>query len=227
VSDTLLGLAASDVGRSILEVRPRSAADIAPIVAEVLDTRSGVERQVEDREGRVHLVRARPFRITGNEVDGAVICWLESEAPRRAARELAGGRDRLSAVFEVLRHPFLLLDGELRIRAVTRRYCEQFMVPLGDIEGRSLSAIDAGWNTPQLEQQLRDVLHRRAALVDFRLEAVLAHAGRRTLSFSAFRLQADEGELPALLLVVEDRTASEIDPAAPPGLRPARRAGPG
>ncbi|WP_437745184.1 CheR family methyltransferase [Sorangium sp. So ce1504] len=226
-ADKLLGLAASDVGRSILEVKSRSVADIAPVVAEVLGTMSTVERHVEDRDGRCYLMRARPSRTTDDEVDGAVICWLESEAPRRAARELAGARDGLSAVFEVLRHPFLLLDGELRIRAVTRRYCEQFMVPLGDIEGRSLSAIDAGWNTPQLEQQLRDVLHRRAALVDFRLEAVLAHAGRRTLSFSAFRLQADEGELPALLLVVEDRTAPEIDPAGPPGLRPARRAGPG
>ncbi|WP_437319234.1 CheR family methyltransferase [Sorangium sp. So ce385] len=191
VADKLLGLAASDVGRSILEVRPRSAADIAPIVAEVLDTRSGVERRVEDRDGR----------------------------------ELAGARDRISAVFEVLRHPFLLLDGELRIRAATRRYCELFMVSLGDIEGRPLSAIDAGWNTPQLEQRLRDVLRRSAALVDFRVEAVLAHAGRRTLSFSAFRLQADEGELPALLLVVEDRTGPEKDEPPQAGLRPARRAG--
>ncbi|WP_438000249.1 CheR family methyltransferase [Sorangium sp. So ce185] len=225
VADKLLGLAASDVGRSILEVRPRSAADIAPIVAEVLDTRSGVERQVEDREGRVHLVRARPFRITGNEVDGAVIWWLESEPTRRAGRELAGARDRISAVFEVLRHPFLLLDGELRIRAATRRYCELFMVSLGDIEGRPLSAIDAVWNTPQLEQRLRDVLRRSAALVDFRVEAALAHAGRRTLSLSAFRLQADEGELPALLLVVEDRTGPEEDEPPQAGLRPARRAG--
>ncbi|WP_437280745.1 CheR family methyltransferase [Sorangium sp. So ce375] len=223
-ADKLLGLAASDVGRSILEVKSRSVADIAPVVAEVLGTMSTVERHVEDREGRRYLMRARPSRTTDNEVDGAVICWLESDAPRRPTRELAGARDDLSAVFEVLRHPFLLLDGELRIRAVTRRYCEQFRVPLGDIEGRSLSAIDAGWNTPQLEQQLRDVLHRHAALVDFRLEAVLAHAGRRTLSFSAFRLQADEGELPALLLVVEDRTAAEVDQGAPPGARPARRA---
>ncbi|XXX79729.1 CheR family methyltransferase [Sorangium sp. So ce134] len=226
-ADRLLGLAASDVGRSILEVRPRSAADIAPIVAEVLETRSTVERQVEDRDGRVYLMRARPFRTAGSEVDGAVICWLEGDAPRRAVRELAGARDRISAIFEVLRHPFLLLDGELRIRAATRRYCELFMVPLGDIEGRPLSAIDAGWNTPQLEQRLRDVLRRSSALVDFRLEAVLAHAGRRTLSFSAFRLQADEGELPALLLVVEDRTGLEKDETPPPGLRPARRAGPG
>ncbi|WP_437969653.1 CheR family methyltransferase [Sorangium sp. So ce260] len=225
-ADKLLGLAASDVGRSILEVKPRSAADIAPVVAEVLDTRSTVERQVEDREGRLYLMRARPFRTTGNEVDGAVICWLEGDAARRAGRELAGARDRISAVFAVLRHPFLLLDGELRIRAATRRYCELFMVPLGDIEGRPLSAIDAGWNTPQLEQRLRDVLRRSAALVDFRLETVLAHAGRRTLSFSAFRLEADEGELPALLLAVEDRTGPEKDETPPPGLRPARRADP-
>ncbi|WP_437591906.1 CheR family methyltransferase [Sorangium sp. So ce1000] len=208
-ADRLLDLAAGDVGRSILEVKSRSVADVAPVVAEVLGTMSTVERHVEDREGRRYLMRARPSRTTEDGGDGAVICWLESDAPRRAAREPAGARDGLTAVFEVLHHPFLLLDGELRIRAVTRRYCEQFMVPLGDIEGRSLSAIDAGWNTPQLEQQLRDVLHRRAALVDFRLEAVLAHAGRRTLSFSAFRLQADQGELPALLLVVEDRTAPE------------------
>ncbi len=67
------------------------------------------------------------------------------------------------------------------------------------------------------------MLHRRAALVDFRLEAVLAHAGRRTLSFSAFRLQADEGELPALLLVVEDRTAPRSTRPLHPGASSAPR----
>ncbi|WP_437959048.1 CheR family methyltransferase [Sorangium sp. So ce119] len=224
-ADRLLGLAANDVGRSILDVKPRGWADVAPVVAEALDTRSTVERQVEDRDGRTYVMRVRPSRTAGDEVDGAVICWLEGDALRRAAREIAGARDRISAVFEVLRHPFLLLDGELRIRTATRRYCELFMISLGDIEGRPLSAIDAGWNTPQLEQRLRDVLHRSASLVDFRFEAVLARVGRKTLSISAFRLQADEGELPALLLVVEDRTGVEKDDAAPPGLRPARRAG--
>ncbi|XXT22234.1 CheR family methyltransferase [Sorangium sp. So ce429] len=225
-ADRLLGLAAGDVGRSILDVKPRSWADIAPVVAEVLDTRSTVERQVEERDGRSYVMRARPSRTSEAEVDGAVICWLESDLPRRAGRELAGTRERISAVFEVLRHPFLLLDGELRIRAATRRYCELFMVALGDIEGRPLSAIDAGWNTPELEQRLRDVLQRSASLVDLRVDAVLARAGRKTLSLSAFRLQADEGELPALLLVVEDRTGGEKDDGAPPGLRSARRAGP-
>ncbi|XYI00552.1 CheR family methyltransferase [Sorangium sp. So ce1128] len=225
-ADRLLGLAAGDVGRSILDVKPRSWADIVPVVAEVLDTRSTVERQVEERDGRSYVIRVRPSRTTADEVDGAVICWLESEAPRRAGRELAGARERISAVFEVLRHPFLLLDGELRIRAATRRYCELFTVALGDIEGRPLSAIDAGWNTPELEQRLRDVLRRSASLVDLRVDAVLARAGRKTLSLSAFRLQADEGELPALLLVVEDRTGGEKDESAPPGLRSARRVGP-
>ncbi|HTN83915.1 MAG TPA: CheR family methyltransferase, partial [Sorangium sp.] len=226
-ADRLLGLAAGDVGRSILDVKPRSWADIAPVVAEVLDTRSTVERQVEERDGRSYVMRVRPSRTAEAEVDGAVIYWLESDAPRRAGRELAGTRERISAVFEVLRHPFLLLDGELRIRAATRRYCELFMVALGDIEGRPLSAIDAGWNTPELEQRLRDVLRRSASLVDLRVDAVLARAGRKTLSLSAFRLQADEGELPALLLVVEDRTGGEKDAGGPPGLRSARRAGPG
>lgn len=224
-AERLLGVAAGDVGRSILDVKPRGWAEIAPLVAEALERRSTVERQVDDRDGRSYVMRVRPSRTAGNEVDGAVICWLEGDAPRRAARELAVARDRISAVFEVLRHPFLLLDGELRIRAATRRYCELFMISLGDIEGRPLSAIDAGWNTPQLEQRLRGVLHRSASLVDFRFDAVLARAGRKTLSLSAFRLQADEGELPALLLVVEDRTGAEKDEGAPPGLRPARRAG--
>ncbi|WP_437735965.1 CheR family methyltransferase [Sorangium sp. So ce1335] len=224
-ADRLLGVAAGDVGRSILDVKPRGWAEVAPLVAEALETRSTVERQVEDRDGRSYVIRVRPSRSARSEVGGAVICWLEGDAPRRAGRDLAGPRDRISAVFEVLRHPFLLLDGELRIRAATRRYCELFMVSLGDIEGRPLSAIDAGWYTPQLDQRLRDVLHRSAALVDLRFEAVHARAGRRTLSISAFRLQADEGELPALLLVVEDRTGAEKDEGAASGLRPARRAG--
>ncbi|AUX40836.1 chemotaxis protein CheR [Sorangium cellulosum] len=146
-------------------------------------------------------------------------------APARAGRELAVATDTMPAVFEVLCHPILLLDGELRVRAVTRRYCELFMISLRDIEGRPLSTIEASWNTPPLEQRLRDVLHRSAALVDFRFEALIAHAGRKTLSLSAFRLETGPGELPALLLVFDDRTGADKDESAPPGLQRAHRTG--
>lgn len=207
-AERLLGLAAGDVGRSLLEVKLRSGVDIAPWVAEAIRTLRAAERRVQDREGRSYLLRVRPSQTDGGAIDGAVLCWLESD-DKATAHELANARDRMSTTFEVLRHPVLLLDGDLRVRAATRRACELFKVAPVDLEGRSLSAVDAGFCVPLLEQRLRDVMHRGTPLVDFRLEAGLGRAGRKTLSLSAFRLQADEGDVSPVLIILDDMTGRE------------------
>ncbi|AUX21118.1 chemotaxis protein CheR [Sorangium cellulosum] len=86
-ADRLLGLSASDVGRSILEVKPRSGVDLAPVVAEVIGTMSTTERQVEERGGRLHVMRVRPSRITGNDAGDLPALLLVIEDRTGAERD--------------------------------------------------------------------------------------------------------------------------------------------
>jgi hypothetical protein len=68
-------------------VKPRSGVDLAPVVAEVIGTMSTTERQVEERGGRLHVMRVRPSRITGNDAGDLPALLLVIEDRTGAERD--------------------------------------------------------------------------------------------------------------------------------------------
>ena len=53
------------------------------LIAEVIDTVSIRERDVQDREGRWYSMRIRPYRTSDNKIDGAVILLVDIDRIRR------------------------------------------------------------------------------------------------------------------------------------------------
>src|SRR2546427_5788620 len=61
--------------------------DLEALIAEVVDNVQVREREVQDREGRHHLLRIHPFRTADNRIDGAVVVLLDiEEVTLQAAR---------------------------------------------------------------------------------------------------------------------------------------------
>ena len=80
----VLNLIPGDVGRPIGDLNPRiDAPDLEQLIAEVIDTVSIRERDVQDREGRWYSMRIRPYRTTDNKIDGAVILLVDIDRIRR------------------------------------------------------------------------------------------------------------------------------------------------
>jgi two-component system CheB/CheR fusion protein len=50
----------------------------------VIDTLKMVEREVKDMEGRDYSLRIRPYRISDNRIDGAVITLIDIDGSRQA-----------------------------------------------------------------------------------------------------------------------------------------------
>ncbi|HEV2326006.1 MAG TPA: CheR family methyltransferase [Terracidiphilus sp.] len=70
----LLNVRATDIGRAISEIRLQlSIENIEPILIEVLETLGTRELEVQDREGRWHLLRVRPYRTAENKIEGLVV----------------------------------------------------------------------------------------------------------------------------------------------------------
>jgi two-component system, chemotaxis family, CheB/CheR fusion protein len=71
----------SDVGRPISDLKPNiDIPDLEDLLREVIETLAMRERRVSDKQGRQHLLRARPYRTTDNKIDGAVITLVDIDA---------------------------------------------------------------------------------------------------------------------------------------------------
>jgi two-component system CheB/CheR fusion protein len=64
------------------------------------------------------------------------------------------------------------------------------------------------WNVPRLRELLLNVLPRDHHVRDFRMETEIPHVGKRTLLINARRLPAVEGDVPLILLSIEEGAAA-------------------
>jgi two-component system CheB/CheR fusion protein len=79
-----LNLAASDVGRSISDVKLTLDLDRPDaVIAEVIDTLEVRELHVRDRNERSYLMRIRPYRTSDNKIDGAVLVLIDIDPLRK------------------------------------------------------------------------------------------------------------------------------------------------
>jgi len=90
-AEKLFNLIPGDIGRPVGDVKLNLMDDgIAAMVAEVVETMATREREVQDRDGRWHLLRVRPYRTLENVIEGAVIVAVDIDAVKtgeQAVRE--------------------------------------------------------------------------------------------------------------------------------------------
>ena len=112
--ERLLNIRAADIGRSISEIRLQlNIENIQPILKEVLDTLETREVEVQDREGRWHLMRVRPYRTSDNKIEGLVLVLLDIDQLRRSEQELRTARDFANSVIQGVTMPLVVLEDRL------------------------------------------------------------------------------------------------------------------
>ena len=60
--------------------------NLGEIVADVIDKLEVRELPVEDRSGRKHSLRIRPYKTTDNKIEGAVLVLLDLEEFAKVAQ---------------------------------------------------------------------------------------------------------------------------------------------
>ena len=89
-AEQLFNLIASDVGRSIGQIKPNFICDdLESLIVETVDTISPREREVQDKSDRWLSLRIRPYKGVDNRLDGAVISVIDIDATKR--HQSAGG----------------------------------------------------------------------------------------------------------------------------------------
>lgn len=87
-AERVLNVIQGDLGRSIGDIKPRiNVPDLERLIAEVIDSSSIHEREVQDHEGRWYSLRIRPYRTAENRIEGAVICLVDIDELKRSIDE--------------------------------------------------------------------------------------------------------------------------------------------
>jgi two-component system CheB/CheR fusion protein len=92
----IFNLIPADVGRPLLDINSKLATtDLSGDLERVLERLNTIEREVETRDGRWHLMRLLPYRTAEDRIDGVVVTFLDiterktaEEALRKSSEEL-------------------------------------------------------------------------------------------------------------------------------------------
>jgi two-component system CheB/CheR fusion protein len=145
-------------------VRPNiEIPDLASLVAEVVDTMSVREREVQDREGRWYSMRVRPYRTVDNKIDGAVMIFIDIDAARRVHLELQREQGFTAAVLESAAALVMVTDVEGRI--------VRFNLACQRLSGYSFDEVKGKrvWDVLTPPEEVEAVKHMYQELSDSRL----------------------------------------------------------
>ena len=137
---------------------------------------------------------------------------------RDQARRHRDRRAPPKGLLDALIEPFLVLDGQLRVRSASGAFCEKFRLSREATEGRHIAELgDGRWDVAGLRRKLAEVLPGAHAFNDFKgfeVEQEVPGAGRRTMLLHGRGLTGAEGRPSEILLAIEDVTEQRAAEAA-------------
>ena len=196
----------------------------ARLAQELISTREMLQSIVEQQEAaNEELQSANEEAQSANEELQSVNEELETskeeiqssnEELGTVNEELQNRNDELKlaqsfaqSIVSTVREPLVILDSDLRVVSANASFYASFDVTAAETEGRRLYDLgNRQWDIPALRQLLEEILPREKALEDFVVEDDFNRLGRKIMRLNARRLTRATGELPLILLAIEDVT---------------------
>ncbi len=204
----LLALVATDIGRPVGHIRGRiETPHLEQQARSVIETLHSASEELQDSEGRWHLLAIRPYRTVDDRIAGAVITFQNIDPLKRGLQAAEEARDYAEGMIETVREPLVVLDSDLRVRRATTAFYDSFLVSREETEGRLLYDLGNGqWNLGRLRELIGAALFRSEPFHDFEVEHDFPHIGRRTMRLNGRRIPFPNAERRMLLLSIEDVT---------------------
>ncbi|MHB1563808.1 MAG: EAL domain-containing protein [Leptospirillum sp.] len=205
-------------GAKVLE-RIRNEVDFPEIesfVSQVIRDVLVAEREVFDHEGRVYLLRVRPYMTDDNRIDGAVLVFFDITTIKGHELEISRRQYEIETVFNTAPVGFAVLNSDFRIVMANQSFLKIFEASSGEILGRSIFDLESGaFSRGNLQELLLGSLSENSPIDSLKLTYICEKKGVRTLLVSGNRLDPDDDSPKRILLSVEDisekNEAMELD----------------
>ena len=115
-AQNILNIRATDMGRPIGELHlGLDLSGLEETISDVIQNLAAKEQEVCSRDGgRRYSMRVRPYRTTGNRIDGVVIVLIDvTDHVIMVRAEVA--RQYAEGIVDAVRGPLIVLDGSLRV----------------------------------------------------------------------------------------------------------------
>jgi two-component system CheB/CheR fusion protein len=199
--EPMLNLLASDVGRSITDLRPQ--VELPDLRRLLLDAMEGGDRQprdIRDAHGRWYSLRVLPSVGPNGKIDGAVLMLIDIDAAKR-------GLDFAEAIVETVREPLVILNQNLEVVKANKAFYETFRAVREETEDRLIYDLGNGqWNIPKLRELLENILPARSTFRDFEVTHEFEHVGRKVMCLNASEVFNPNAQARTILLAIEDTT---------------------
>jgi PAS domain S-box-containing protein len=161
------------------------------------------------RDGTEHFISdsAAPIRDDRGDIAGAVLVFRDISEQRRAEHAKQAALDFADNIVATLRHPFLVLNGELRVISANGSFYRTFHTSPEETQGEQVYRLGNGqWNIPRLRTLLEEILPQNNSFEDFEVQHEFPHIGPRDMLLNARCMHGEDEKTELILLGIEDIT---------------------
>lgn len=204
----LINLLPGDVGRPIAHIAHNLVdVDLTAKCTEVLAHLGTLENEVLARDSSWFLMRLMPYRTLDDRIEGVVVNFDEVTRLKKFELELQKARIFAESTVSSVRHPLLVLNGDLRVISANPAFYRLFKTIPQDVENQLIYDLGRGrWNIPALRQLLEEIIPSNKQFEDMEVEQYINGSGSRRLLLDARRIDQGEGLPQLILLALEDVT---------------------
>ena len=206
MAEQVLNLIPTDVGRPLSNLRPNIIVpEFERLITGVMDSLTPKEVEVQDIEGRWYSLRIRPYKTLENKIDGVILALVDIDTVRRALAQAREAREFADAIVETVRHPLLVLDGDLRVKTANHAFYRLFHVRPAETENRFVYNLGkAQWDIAKLRELLEGILPKNSRFENFEVDAEFPGVGRKKLVLNARRIADERLKTKSILLAIEE-----------------------
>jgi PAS domain S-box-containing protein len=201
----MLGLAASDVGRSLCDIPVlKEATDLVKQCHRVVADQASCRREFSNGD-RWFLVQIAPHSQSDPSTRGAVLTFTNMTGFRASIGQAVYEREYTKAILNTVIDPLVVLDADLQVQTGNRAFYELFGVSREESQGVPLSSLGTSdWKTSDLWASFQAVVSGSSEFQTREIDRDFPATGHRTMRVDARRLTRDKET--RLLVTFQDIT---------------------
>ena len=185
-AEHLLDLIPSDIGRPFMGARfKKDSESLEQLISQVIATGEIKDHQLKDERGLWYSVRIHPYHAADKNQDGAVVVFIDVNELKRNELVISEARDYAEDILRMIRHPFLVMDGNLVVTRANEAFYRTFKLTRQETENRIIFDVGEGPNIPQAHDMLKKLARNGRKVRDFEVRHDFPGIGFRILMLNA------------------------------------------